>query len=135
MEHCQHAKNTRSHILFKKKLFLHWKCSLDHWNTREVPSGSFFLKFLDLTLQKDEYGSDTAVCIVAQLCPTLCDSMDCSLPGSSVHGVLQARILEWVAMPAFRGPSRPRDQTWVSHMAGGSFTITSLVVRQCLHKK
>ena len=49
-----------------------------------------------------------------QLCPTLCDPMDCSPPGFSVHGILQARILEWVAVPSFRGSSRPRDQTHVS---------------------
>ena len=51
------------------------------------------------------------VCVSAksfQLCPTLCDPMDCSLPGSSVHGILQARILEWVAMPSSRGSSWPR---------------------------
>ena len=47
------------------------------------------------------------MCSVAQSCPTLCDPMDCSLPGSSVHGILQARILEWVAMPSSRGPSQP----------------------------
>ena len=46
-----------------------------------------------------------------QSCPTLCDPMNCSLPGSSVHGVLQARILEWVAMPSSRGSSQPRDWT------------------------
>ena len=40
--------------------------------------------------------------------------MDCSLPGSSVHGIVQARILEWVSMPSSRGSSRPRDRTWVS---------------------
>ena len=51
--------------------------------------------------------------LVAQLCPALCNPMDCSLPGSSVHGVLQARLLEWVAMPSARGSSQPRDQTWV----------------------
>ena len=49
-----------------------------------------------------------------QLCPTLCNPMDCSPPGSSVHGILQARILEWVAMPSSRGYSQPRDQTRVS---------------------
>ena len=49
-----------------------------------------------------------------QPCPTLCDPMDCSLPGFSVHGILQARILEWVANPFSRGSSRPRDQTQVS---------------------
>ena len=47
-------------------------------------------------------------------CPTLCDPMDCSPPGSSVHGVLQARILEWVSISCSRGSSRPRDWTWVS---------------------
>ena len=49
-------------------------------------------------------------------CPTLCDPMDCSLPGSSVHGILQAQILEWVAVPSSRGSSRPRDQTHVSYV-------------------
>ena len=43
--------------------------------------------------------------LVAQLCPTLCNPMDCSLPGSSVHGILQARTVEWVAMPSSRGSS------------------------------
>ena len=46
--------------------------------------------------------------LVAQLCLTLCDPMDCSLPSSSVHGVLQARVLEWVAISFSRGSSRPR---------------------------
>ena len=46
---------------------------------------------------------------VTQSCPTLCDPVDCSLPGSSVHGIRQARILEWVAMSSSRGSSRPRD--------------------------
>ena len=45
------------------------------------------------------------VCYVASFCLTLCDPVDCRLPGSSVHGILQARILEWVAMPSFRGIS------------------------------
>ena len=46
---------------------------------------------------------------VVQLCLTLCDPMDCSLLGSSVHGILQNRILEWVAIPFSRGSSQPRD--------------------------
>ena len=49
-----------------------------------------------------------------QSCLTLCDSMDCSPPGSSVHGIIQVRTLEWVAMPSSRGSSQPRDQTRVS---------------------
>ena len=61
--------------------------------------------------------------IVSQLCPTLCDPMDYSLPGSSVRGILQARILEWVTIDFSRGSSQPRDQTWVSHVAGRFFTI------------
>ena len=54
------------------------------------------------------------VCVCAQLGPTLHDPMHCSPPGSSVHGVSQARILEWVAMLSSRGSSRPRDQTFLS---------------------
>ena len=50
------------------------------------------------------------LCVVAQSCPTLCHLMDCSLPGSSVHGIVQARILEWVAMPSSRESSQPRNQ-------------------------
>ena len=48
---------------------------------------------------------------VAQLCPTLCHPMDYNLPGSCVHGILQARVLEWVAISYSRGSSRPRDRT------------------------
>ena len=50
-------------------------------------------------------------------CPTLSDPMDCSSPGSSVHGILQARILQWVAMPSFRGSSQPRDRAQGSNPA------------------
>ena len=60
---------------------------------------------------------------VAQSCPTLCDTMDCSLPGSSVHGIFQARILEWVAISFSRRLSQPRDRTWVSCTVGRCFTV------------
>ena len=53
-------------------------------------------------------------CLVSKSCPTLCDPMNSRLPGSSVYGISQARILEWVAISFSRGSSRPRDQTWVS---------------------
>ena len=56
-------------------------------------------------------------CFVAQSCPTLCDPMDCSPLGSSVHGILQAGILETVAMPSSGGSSRPRDQTCLSYVS------------------
>ena len=58
----------------------------------------------------------------AQSHPTLCDPTDCSPPGSSVHEILQARILEWVPIPSSRWSSRPRDQTHISCIAGGFFT-------------
>ena len=60
--------------------------------------------------------------LAAQLCPTLCDPMDCSPPGSSVHEIFQARILEWVAISFSRGSSQPRDQTRVSCTASRFFT-------------
>ena len=60
---------------------------------------------------------------VAQSCPTLWDPTDRSLPGSSVHGIFQARVLEWVAISFSRGPSPTRDQTEVSRIAGRHFTI------------
>ena len=58
-------------------------------------------------------GSRTVLCLVPELCPTLCNPMDCSPPGSSVHGVLQARVLEWVAISFSRGSSQSRDQSRV----------------------
>ena len=64
---------------------------------------------------------------VTQLYPTLCHPMDCRLPGSSVHGISQARILEWVTIPFSRGTPRPRDWTLgsmqVSCIAGRFFTV------------
>ena len=54
------------------------------------------------------------LCSVAQLCPTLCNPMDCSPPGSSVYGIFQERILEWVTISSSRGSSQPRDRTLVT---------------------
>jgi len=66
-----------------------------------------------------------SVCVlVVQLYLTLCNPMDRRpTPGSSVHGILQARILEWVAMPSFKRSSPPKNRTWVSYTAGKFFTI------------
>ena len=59
--------------------------------------------------------SNKFVCVLcAQSCPTLCNPLDCSPPGSSVHGISQARILEWVAISYPKGSSRPRDQTSIA---------------------
>ena len=60
---------------------------------------------------------------VAQPCPTLCDPMDCSLPGFSVYGIFQARVLEWGAFSFSRGSSLPKGQTQVSCIAGRRFTL------------
>ena len=59
---------------------------------------------------------------VAQSCPTLCDPMDYSLPGSSIHGIFQVRVLEWVAISFSRGSSQPGDWIQVSCIAGRHFT-------------
>ena len=68
--------------------------------------------------------TNTFQCVlVTQSCPTLCNLMDCSPPGFSVLGILQARIPEWVAISFSRGSLWPRDQTWVSGIAGKYFTI------------
>ena len=68
----------------------------------------------------------TSLCAKShQSCLTLCDPMDYSPPGSSFHGILQARILGWVAMPPSRRSSRPRDQTCITPALAGGFFTTS----------
>ena len=64
------------------------------------------------------------VCVlITESGPTLYDPMDCSPPGSSIHGVLQARVLEWVAMPSSRGSSPPRERNRVFCITGGFLAI------------
>ena len=60
---------------------------------------------------------------VTQSCPTLCDPVDCSLSGSSIHGIFQARVLEWIAISLSKGSSQPRNWTRVSCIAGRRFTV------------
>ena len=71
---------------------------------------------------------------VTQSCWTLCDPMDCSLPGSSVNGILQARIFEWVAIAFSRGSSWLRNRTGVSCIVG-RFFISRLTHGESCHKK
>ena len=74
------------------------------------------------------------VCMYAkslQLCPTLCDLVNCSPPGSSVHGILQERILEWVSISFSRGSSWPGNWTQVSCITGRFFTVQA--TREVLH--
>ena len=84
---------------------------------RKVPEKHLLLHYLlrqSLSLCESESE-------VTQSCPTLYDPVDCSLPGSSIHGISQARILEWVAISFSRGSFWPRDRTHVSHIAGRCF--------------
>ena len=79
-------------------------------------------------LSRDEGYARSLFCVfsVFKLCPTLSDPMDCSLPGSSVHEIVQATILEWVAIPFFRGSSQPRIEpaSLASHGVACKFFIT-----------
>ena len=82
--------------------------SLDRWTAKGVLSS--LLEFFHLIC--------LCACLVTQSCLTLYDPLDCSSPGFCVHGILQARILEWVTIPFSRESSQSRDQTQVSHIAG-----------------
>ena len=96
---------------------LHFIISLTHITSRRriVNRQIIFTGYYDLFVK--------VKVLVAQLCLTLCNPMDCSPPGSSVHGILHVRILEWVAILLSRGSSQPRDRTQVFHIAGRFFTI------------
>ena len=97
-------------ILFSaaKALFL-----LTIWRTRK------YQIFFSIGWVRDEVKESE----VAQSCPTLCDPMDYSPPVSSVHGILQAQILEWVAISFSRGSSRPRDRTQVFRISSRHFNL------------
>ena len=98
---------------FKKKLLCQFLSNMDAFIIQNRIVMHFFC------LLKASVHSLEGQCMHAKslhLCPTLCDPMDCSPPGSSVHEVLQARILEWVPMPSSRESSRPRDETCVSYI-------------------
>ena len=82
-----------------------------------------------------KFKKEWTICMRAKLpqsCPTLCDPMDCNPPVSSDHGILQARILEWVVMPSSKGSSWPRDWTHISHVScigrqGGAYTCNRIL--------
>ena len=94
--------------------FSHSPAPGNHFSTLCFCESEFFFKVSCISVTM----------LVAQSCPTLCDSMDCCSPLSSFfHGILQARILECIAIPFSRGSSRPRDWTQASLIAGRFFTI------------
>ena len=86
-----------------------------------APLQSFFWSFPFLSVSSSVVLESESK--VAQSCPTLCNPMDCSLPDSSIHGIFQARVLEWVAISFSRGSSWPSDWTRVSLIAGRRLTI------------
>ena len=69
---------------------------------------------------------------LSRVCLPLCDPMDCSLPGFPVHGILQARILEWVTISFSRGSSPPRDRTRVSRIRGRRFNLWATREALCI---
>ena len=104
-----------SALLNGNKLFIMRDILADRWN---IKSGSQNSLFPHLHLKWP-----CCCCLVTKSCLTLCNSMDCSLPDSSLHEILQTRVLEWVAIPFSRVSSRPRDWTQGSWIAGRIFTI------------
>ena len=80
----------------------------------EIPCALYFHHFSELPWLLLAGGKVVHVCSVTQLCPTLCNPRDCSPPGFSVHGIILARILEWVAISSSRWFSQLRDQTCIS---------------------
>ena len=110
--------------------------AIHSWGDGRVESGNPLTKLLlwsNITVMETtasiswaptlEYALYTVKYKVSQPCPALCSPMDCSLPGFSVHGILQARILEWVDVSFSRGFSHPREQTQISHIVGSFFTV------------
>ena len=100
-------------IVINLSQFCYPKLSLD--------TGSI-LNFGEIDVSRFQYESEK-VKVKSLSRGRLCDPMDCSLPRSSVHGLFQARVLEWVALSFSRRSSRPRDWTWVSCIVGRCFTI------------
>ena len=88
----------------------------DGWRKSKANTG---ISLACLPVCLSTYLPAISVCarVLSLSCVWLCDPLDCSPPGSSVRGILQARILEWVAISSSRGSSRPRDQTWVSRVS------------------
>ena len=92
----------------------------EKWNCYECYEIKDWFQKLDIT---QWWGERRGESVSRSVMSILCDPMVCSTPGSSLHGILQARIVEWVAIPFSRGSFWPRDQTWVSWIAGRFFIV------------
>ena len=111
--------HTHTHTYIYTHIYTHTQIYKLHSNTDSMISTHFNFLELQITCGNNEkilkYNTvHVPCCAYTQLCPTLCDSMECSPPGSSVHGILQARILGWCAMPFSRGSPQLRHRTQVS---------------------
>ena len=97
----------------------------EHWSPTFLAPGTGFVEDNFSTDRGGWWFQDDSKWkwVFTHSCLTLCDPMDCSLPGSSVHGILQVRILGWIAIPFSRRSSQPRDQIQVSRVAGRFFTV------------
>ena len=111
---------------FKSWKMMLWKCYTQYVSKfgkfssgHRTGKGHFSFQSLRKAIPKNAQSESE----VFQSCLNLCDSMDCSLPGSSIHGILQARVLEWVAISFSKGSSQPRDRTQVSRIGGRHFNL------------
>ena len=108
---------------------------LEYWSLERLINTPFVeprFEFICLAQSPNAYPLNHTICVfVIQLCLTLCDPMDCSLPGSSLHGIPKANILEWVLIPFSRGYSWPRDQTRASYIVGRFFTVWTTTEVPC----
>ena len=109
----------RDWISFKEKI----ECEVKTTDCKysEIKPYVLKLKKKKWQLRNCSHQYDDSVSEVAESCPTLCGPMDCSQPGSSIRGISQARVLEWVVISCSRGSSWPRDQTPVSRIVGRRF--------------
>ena len=125
---CSLLMTVRSITIFRL-IFLLQKDHVSHYSSNS--SFAFLFRMYSGCLQRSWVwgfaGSE-----VTQSCPTLCDPMDCRLPGSSIYGIFQAGILEWVAISFSRRSSQHRDHTQVSRIAGRFFIIW--VTREALRR-
>ena len=128
------------HFQMLPKTLLHTKANPGTWDLSFPPAlGKTHLGYHPITSSVTHvlriYADHCRESEVAQSRPTHWDCMDCSLPGSSIHGFFQARVLEWVAISFSRGSSQPRDRTQVSCIAGRSFTIWTPREAHCKERR
>ena len=109
------------HSNFRQLLHITFVCVWVYWCKLPLPLS--YKNTLHLEHTQISQDSEKVELLVTQLCPTLCNPIDCSPPGSSVHEIIQARIRDWAVIPFSRGSSQSRNRTQVSCIADRLFTI------------